>query len=159
MVTRVTCPITKSAHPQPLHVPKISPIILSSKQFSVTLDIWANLADFLDNFILTTIPDISTLHQPKDQVWRSFKDTAIKYACDTVFYYITVTLLQINQTLTNIPLSIWDLYLLIYFRVASLVLGQSYDCPSASEVTLKYMDKIDQYQTTTKYDHQSKVFP
>ena len=33
----------------------------------------------------------------------------------------------------------------ISFRVASLALGQSYDCPSASEVTLKDMDEIDQF--------------
>ena len=33
----------------------------------------------------------------------------------------------------------------IYFRVASLALGQSYDCPSASKATLKDMDKIDRY--------------
>ena len=41
-------------------------------------------------------------------------------------------------------------YLLISFRVTSLALGQSYDCPSASEVTLKDMDTINLYQTTTK---------
>ena len=33
-------------------------------------------------------------------------------------------------------------YLPISFRVTSLALGQSYDCPSASEVTLKNMDKM-----------------
>ena len=33
------------------------------------------------------------------------------------------------------------IHLPIFFRVASLALGQSYDCPSASEVTLKDMDK------------------
>ena len=38
--------------------------------------------------------------------------------------------------------SIWYwLILLMSFRVTSLVLGQSYDCPSASEVTLKDMGK------------------
>ena len=36
----------------------------------------------------------------------------------------------------------------IFFRVASLALGQSCDCPSASKVTLKDMDKIHQYQNT-----------
>ena len=30
----------------------------------------------------------------------------------------------------------------ISFRVTSLALGQSYDCPSACEATLKYMDKL-----------------
>ena len=33
------------------------------------------------------------------------------------------------------------MYLSIFFRIASLALGQSYDCPSASEATLKNMDK------------------
>ena len=37
------------------------------------------------------------------------------------------------------------------FRDASLALGQSYDCPSASEVTLKYMGQIGRYLTTTKH--------
>ena len=32
---------------------------------------------------------------------------------------------------------IYVIYLPISFRVASLTLGQSYDCPGASEVTLK----------------------
>ena len=32
-------------------------------------------------------------------------------------------------------------------RVTSLAVGQSYDCPSASEVTLKDMGKIDRWQT------------
>ena len=43
------------------------------------------------------------------------------------------------------------MYLPISFRVTSLALGQSYDCPSASEVTLKDMGKINKYQTTTKH--------
>ena len=43
----------------------------------------------------------------------------------------------------------FDLFIHI-FRVASLALGQSFDCPSASEATLKDMGKINQYQTTTE---------
>ena len=47
-------------------------------------------------------------------------------------------------------------YLLIFFRVASLALGQSYgqsyDCPNTSEVTLKDMCKIYQWLTTTKHE-------
>ena len=39
----------------------------------------------------------------------------------------------------------------ISFRIASLALGQSYDCPSANEVTLEDMGKIDQNHTTTKH--------
>ena len=38
------------------------------------------------------------------------------------------------------------IYLPILFRVTSLALGQSYDCPSASEVTLKDMGEIKDYQ-------------
>ena len=34
-------------------------------------------------------------------------------------------------------------------RVTSLALGQSYDCPSASDVTLEDMGKTDRYHTTT----------
>ena len=36
----------------------------------------------------------------------------------------------------------------IFFRVATLVLGQSYDCPSTSVATLKNMGKIHHYQPT-----------
>ena len=43
-------------------------------------------------------------------------------------------------------------YLSIFFRVASLALGQSYDCPRASEVTLNDMGKIKAYQTTSKHN-------
>ena len=38
----------------------------------------------------------------------------------------------------------------ISFRVTSLALGQSYDCPSASEITLKNMGNTDQYKITPK---------
>ena len=44
--------------------------------------------------------------------------------------------------------SLW--FIAISFRVASLALGQSYDCPSASEATLKDMGKIRQYHTAIK---------
>ena len=43
------------------------------------------------------------------------------------------------------------IHLLISFRVPSLALGQSYDCPSTSEVILKDMGKIDPCQTTATY--------
>ena len=42
--------------------------------------------------------------------------------------------------------------LLISFRVTSLALGQSHDCPSASEVTLKDRRNVEQNQTTTKHN-------
>ena len=40
------------------------------------------------------------------------------------------------------------IYLPVFFRVTSLALGQSYDCPSASKVTLKDMDKIFEHSTS-----------
>ena len=49
-------------------------------------------------------------------------------------------------------MSSWRIYMIhspISFRVASLVLGQSYDCPISSEVTLWDMEKSDWYQSTT----------
>ena len=39
----------------------------------------------------------------------------------------------------------------IFFRVASLALGQSQDCPSASEVTLNNFGKINQTQALCAY--------
>ena len=38
----------------------------------------------------------------------------------------------------------------IFFRVTSLSLGQSHDCPSASEATLKNMGKINKYHITAR---------
>ena len=49
------------------------------------------------------------------------------------------------------------MYLPISLRVASLALGQSYDCHSASEVTLKDMGEIDHYQTKTKHNKVYKL--
>ena len=43
------------------------------------------------------------------------------------------------------------IYLPISFGVTSLALGQSDDCPSASEATLENMGKFDSYLTTTKH--------
>ena len=39
------------------------------------------------------------------------------------------------------------MYLPIFFRVASQALGQSYDCPSACEATMKDTHNTDQHQT------------
>ena len=44
------------------------------------------------------------------------------------------------------------IHLTISFRVTSLALGQSYDCPNAGEVTLKYIGKINWYQIKTKHN-------
>ena len=53
---------------------------------------------------------------------------AVIYNC----FVIVILLISINV-----------IYLYIFYMVTSLALGQSYDCPSASEVTLKDMGKID----------------
>ena len=45
----------------------------------------------------------------------------------------------------------------ISFRITSLALGQSYDCPSANEVTLKDMGKINQLSATTQHDQASTM--
>ena len=49
------------------------------------------------------------------------------------------------------------IYLDFYFRVTSLEPGQSYDCPSASEVTLNDMGKFYKYQTSIKYSKMRTV--
>ena len=41
-------------------------------------------------------------------------------------------------------------HLVIFFMVTSLALGQSYDCPNASDAILQYMGKIGCYITTMK---------
>ena len=40
----------------------------------------------------------------------------------------------------------------IFFKVTSLALGQSYDCPRASEATLKNMSKYAAYECTKNYE-------
>ena len=45
------------------------------------------------------------------------------------------------------------MYLPISFRVTSLALGQSYDCPSGSKVTLKDMGKSDSIKTQQSINH------
>ena len=54
------------------------------------------------------------------------------FSCDLFCFIVT----------DNISLGIHVICLHIFFRVTSLALGQSYDCPSASEVTLKDMGKM-----------------
>ena len=47
-------------------------------------------------------------------------------------------------------LKIYDIYLTILIRVASLTLGQSYDWPVANEVTLKDLGTVSMGQATTQ---------
>ena len=55
-------------------------------------------------------------------------------------------------------ISIHMIYLPTFFKITSLPLGQSYDCPSTSEVILKNMGKITQYLTTTKHNKARTVW-
>ena len=48
------------------------------------------------------------------------------------------------------PLEIYVIHLPIFFMITSLALGQSCDCPNASEVILKNMGKISAHLTTRK---------
>ena len=59
------------------------------------------------------------------------------YTCTQMGFVEFIMVFVINHYWINM------MYLPISFRVASLALGQSYDCPSASEATLKDMDEID----------------
>ena len=54
-------------------------------------------------------------------------------------------------------MQVYGIHLPISFRVVSLALGQSYDCPSASKATLKDMGKTDQYLNTAKHLTQNHV--
>ena len=65
----------------------------------------------------------------------------IKYACGSPSIFVYLQFIYIHV--------IWSP---IFFRVASLALGQSYDCPSASEATLKDMGKTDLYQTKRNHN-------
>ena len=42
--------------------------------------------------------------------------------------------------------------LFIYFRVTSLALGQEYDCPSSSDITLKGMGKVEWLSMLSDYN-------
>ena len=78
-----------------------------------------------------------------------------KCGCNNVLPYIQSTIQYIPQNMHMVVLCfvlLWfhclflvDMYniLPISFRITSLALGQLYDCPSASEVILKDMGKID----------------
>ena len=81
-----------------------------------------------------------------------------KYIHRFVFAFVSCDYIGRFKQISNIFTQtqwIQVIYLSIFFRVASLALGQSYDCPSAIEVTLKNMGKINLYSTTTKH----KVYP
>ena len=61
----------------------------------------------------------------------------------------------------NIISSHWInmMHLPIFFRVTSLALGQSYDCPSASEGTLRNRGKICQWISTLRLWDNCKIAP
>ena len=53
--------------------------------------------------------------------------------------------------LLRLHLFMWRIHP-IFFRVASLALGQSYNCPSVSKVTTKDMGNISRYLTSTTHN-------
>ena len=45
----------------------------------------------------------------------------------------------------------------MFFKFASLVIGQPYDCPSGNEVSMEDIAKIEQYYSTTKHSKVQNV--
>ena len=64
--------------------------------------------------------------------------------------YIPYNIHMVLVVLMPYSMLVSCIYLPIFFRVASLTLGQSYDCPSVSEGTLKNIVKTYQFQTSTQ---------
>ena len=46
----------------------------------------------------------------------------------------------------------------ISFRIISMALGQSYDCPSAIDITLKDMGKTELHEAITKHNKARTVY-
>ena len=81
-----------------------------------------------------------------------------KYIHRFVFAFVSYDYIGRFKQISNIFTQtqwIQVIYLSIFFRVISLARGQSNDCPSAIEVTLKNMGKINLYSNTTKH----KLYP
>ena len=71
----------------------------------------------------------------------SFVEVILRSSVDSLDYLPTSFRVA---SLANLPIS---------FRVTSLALGQSYDCPSVSEVTPKDIGDIDQYYRKKSMNH------
>ena len=66
-------------------------------------------------------------------------------------HYDVIETLKLSLLVVVLLVSrIHAIHLPIFFKVASLAQGQSCDCPSASKISLKNLDKIGRYQPTTK---------
>ena len=76
-------------------------------------------------------------------MWHHYHDQCT--ACPLKFPWFCCVLSCCGCTID----SMWRLTL---SRVSSLALGQSYDCPSASEVTLNDLSKINHYLITTNHN-------
>ena len=80
--------------------------------------------------------------------WRRYRthyDVIVMNSTRSSLPYKLEDYLQYHFRALNLP----SHHISIPFRVASLALGQSYDCPSASEVTLNNLVNIDPHQTPT----------
>ena len=62
-------------------------------------------------------------------------------SCYLKVQYIPKNIYTVYALLCFVVVQLWLIWP-IHIRVASLALGQSYDCPSASEVTLKDMSNL-----------------
>ena len=93
----------------------------------------------------------------------STQDTMYMVSAQKFSLYVQYVPQHIHMVLLCFILFWWyswwihELYLPIFFRVASLALGQSYDCPSASEVTLNDMIKIDHQLLITKLSNADTI--
>ena len=101
--------------------------------------------------------------------WKMYFSDIIHCHADCFYITVTVQTLMLLVSIITFPcFEVYELHVMklchcalswfsgfiwliwpISFRVSSLALGQSHDCPSASEVTLKDMGHITQHQATT----------
>ena len=116
---------------------------LSNHIMTLTVIIWNEGFILISTSFILTFSWISTFPDPY-QNFLTFSDFDFFLTCgnpvNTVRYFVMfchgyMIIYHHSQLI----------YLSISFRVASLALGQSYDCPSASEATLRDMGKTDQY--------------
>ena len=65
---------------------------------------------------------------------QQFTAYSTKYAQSLLCFILFSYIISVGGFIAHLPIS---------FKVASLLMGQSYDCPNASEATLKNMYKSD----------------
>ena len=104
----------------------------------------------------------SNMYSIFHQICTVFPITYVQYSplnMYSIYHKICIYALHfVGLRFVDVILSLYQLvnviHLPIFFKVASLALGQSYDWPRASEITLKDMGEIVCYHATTYYFHQ-----